>query len=177
MALDNGEMSDPQVESSEVSLEESRNVSGKVSPYSISALRAELNQKGQRMTPQREAILQVFVTLPTGEHLSAEEIHHVLKEAHPAISLSTVYRTVKVMAQMGVLRELELAEGHKHYEINLKESHHHHLTCVRCTKTIEFKSSSALKVGAAAAQKEGFLLLDCQLVVHALCPSCSRSLV
>jgi Fur family transcriptional regulator, ferric uptake regulator len=156
---------------------QSPSVSGKVSPYSIPALRAELNDKGLRMTPQREAILNVFHTLPKGEHLSAEEIHHNLHPEHPSISLSTVYRTVKMMAQMGVLRELELAEGHKHYEINLRESHHHHLTCVRCTKTIEFKSSSALKVGASAAEKEGFLLLDCQLVVHAICPTCQRSIL
>jgi Fur family transcriptional regulator, ferric uptake regulator len=149
----------------------------KVSPYAVAALRAELNDKGLRMTTQREAILTVFHTLPKGEHLSADDIHEKLKDQYSGISISTVYRTVKMMAKMGVLRELELAEGHKHYELNLRETHHHHLICVRCTRTIEFKSSSVLKVGTAAAEKEAFSILDCQLVVHAICPACQRSLL
>jgi Fur family ferric uptake transcriptional regulator len=134
------------------------------------------------MTPQREVILQAFQDLPAGEHLSAEELHDMLVRDGTAkgvgISLSTVYRTLKLMSRMGILRELEFAEGHKHYELNQPSPyHHHHLVCVRCSKTIEFRSDSILKVGAKAAEKEGYQLLDCQLIVQALCPKCQRSLV
>lgn len=146
-------------------------------PYTVTSLKAELNEKGWRLTPQRETILQVFQNLSKGNHLSAEDLYNLLEGEGEAISLSTIYRTLKLMARMGILRELELAEGHKHYELNQPAYHHHHLICVRCNKTIEFKSDSILKVGVKTTQKEGYHLLDCQLTIHAVCPTCQRSLL
>lgn len=146
--------------------------------YTTSALKAELNERGWRMTPQREIILTTFQHLPEGEHLSAEDLREVLKDQGEDVSLSTIYRNLKLMARMGILRELELAEGHKRYEINQPSPHHHHhLICVRCNKTIEFKNDSVLKVGARTAEKSGYHLLDCQLTIHAVCPTCQRSLL
>jgi len=146
--------------------------------YSASALKAELNERGWRLTPQRETILTIFQNLPKGTHLSAEDLCLLLKEDGQPISLSTIYRTLKLMARMGILRELELAEGHKHYEINQPSPHHHHhLICVKCNRTVEFKNDSILKTGVKTAQKEGYHLLDCQMVIHAVCPTCQRSLL
>jgi Fur family transcriptional regulator, ferric uptake regulator len=146
--------------------------------YTAASLKAELNERGWRLTPQRETILQVFHDLPKGEHLSAEDLHTQLCGGGENISLSTIYRTLKLMARMGILRELELAEGHKHYELNQPyPHHHHHLICVRCNKTIEFKNDTILRTGTKTAQKEGYHLLDCQLTIHAICPSCQRSLL
>lgn len=146
--------------------------------YTASALKAELNERGWRMTPQREIMLETFQHLPKGEHLSAEDLRDVLKEEGEQVSLSTIYRNLKLMARMGILRELELAEGQKRYEINQPSPHHHHhLICVRCNKTIEFKNDSVLKAGARTAKKSGYQLLDCQLTIHAVCPTCQRSLL
>ncbi len=149
-----------------------------MSIYTAGSLKAELNERGWRLTPQRETILQIFQNLARGNHLSAEDLYDLLHNEGEKISLSTIYRTLKLMARMGILRELELAEGHKHYEINQPyPNHHHHLICVRCNKTIEFKNDSILKTGTKTARKEGYHLLDCQLTVHAICPSCQRSLM
>jgi Fur family transcriptional regulator, ferric uptake regulator len=146
--------------------------------YTPNALKAELHERGWRMTPQRETILRIFQNLAAGNHLSAEDLHNTLQDAGEGISLSTIYRTLKLMARMGILRELELAEGHKHYEINQPyPHHHHHLICVRCNKTIEFKSDTVLKSGSKVAEREGYHLLDCQLTIHAICPACQRSLL
>ncbi len=145
--------------------------------YTTAALKAELNERGWRLTPQREKILHIFQDLPRGEHLSAEDLYQLLHEQDEKISLSTVYRTLKLMARMGILRELELGEDHKHYEINRPYPyHHHHLICVKCNKTIEFKSDPVLKIGSKTAKKEGYHLLDCQLTIHAVCPVCQRSI-
>ena len=134
--------------------------------YTTGSLKAELNDRGWRLTPQRETILHIFQELPQGEHLSAEDLYHRLETDGEGISLSTIYRTLKLMARMGILRELELGEGHKHYEINQPyPHHHHHLICVRCNLTIEFKNESILKIGGKIAQKEGFHLLDCQMTI------------
>jgi Fur family ferric uptake transcriptional regulator len=149
-----------------------------MSLYTAESLKAELNERGWRLTPQRELILQIFQNLPEATHLSAEELHQRMHEEGQGISLSTIYRTLKLLSRMGILRELELAEGHKHYEINQPyPHHHHHLICVRCNKTIEFKSDQVLKIGTKTAKKEGYHLLDCQLSIHAICPACQRSLL
>ncbi len=146
--------------------------------YTTTSLRAELNERGWRLTPQREVILHIFQELPQGEHLSAEDLYQRLEIKGEGISLSTIYRTLKLMARMGILRELELGEGHKHYEINQPyPHHHHHLICVRCNMTIEFKNDSILKIGSKMSHKEGYQLLDCQMTIHAVCPKCQRSLM
>jgi Fur family ferric uptake transcriptional regulator len=146
--------------------------------YTADSLKAELNERGWRLTPQREVILNVFQNLAEGKHLSAEDLYDLLQGEGHDISLSTIYRTVKLMSRMGILRELELAEGHKHYEINEPyPHHHHHLICVRCNKTIEFKHEAVLKIGDKMSKKEGYHLLDCQLTIHAVCPACQRSLL
>lgn len=145
--------------------------------YTAGSLKAELHDQGGRLTHQRETILHVFQELPEGEHLSAEDLQHRLENQRAGISLSTIYRTLKKMARMGILRELELGEGHKHYEINQPSHYHHHLVCVRCNKTTEFKNDSILKTGIKTAEKEGYHLLDCQLTIHAVCPACQRALM
>jgi Fur family transcriptional regulator, ferric uptake regulator len=78
-------------------------MSTKVIPYS---LKAELNEKGQRMTPQREIIFAIFRDLPQGEHLSVEDLHTILKQKNSEISISTIYRTVKLMASRRIVPAL-----------------------------------------------------------------------
>jgi Fur family ferric uptake transcriptional regulator len=144
-------------------------------PYTADSLKAELNARGWRLTPQREKILKIFQDLPEGEHLSAEELHERLEKNKEGISLSTIYRSVKLMSRMGILRELELAEGHKHYEIQqASPHHHHHVVCVQCNRTIEFKNDSILKQSLKQCEKEGFQLIDCQLTVTTICPEAIR---
>ncbi|NJK62493.1 MAG: transcriptional repressor [Synechococcaceae cyanobacterium SM2_3_1] len=146
--------------------------------YTEDSLKAELNAKGLRMTPQREIILQTFQNLPAGQHLSAEDLKERLHQQGSDISLSTIYRTVKLMARMGILRELELTEGHKHYEINNPSPHHHHhLVCIKTNQVIEFKQSSILNISQKIAEKYGFKLLDCQLTIIGISPEGQRSLV
>lgn len=141
--------------------------------YTSISLKAELNELGWRLTTQREIILNTFMELPKGNHLSVEDLHDLLSRQGTPISLATIYRNTKLMAHMGILRELEFAEGHKHYELNEPEpNHHHHLICVKCNETIEFRSDSVLKIGKTKAKQAGFHLLDCQLTIHAICPSC-----
>ncbi|NEO49568.1 MAG: transcriptional repressor [Moorea sp. SIO4A3] len=143
--------------------------------YTAASLKAELNARGWRMTPQRETILHVFQNLPRGTHLSAEELHDLLDQRGEGISLSTIYRSVKLMSRMGILRELELAEGHKHYELNQPfPHHHHHLVCIQCNQTVEFKNDSILKQGMKQVEKEGLQLIDCQLTIHTICPEALR---
>ena len=154
-----------------------RTMTSATTDYTPETLRAELNAKGWRMTPQREVILNTFKNLPEGRHLSAEELYNRLKEQGEDISLSTIYRTVKMMARMGILRELELTEDHKHYEINQpRPHHHHHLVCVKTNAVVEFKNDKILEISQKVAEKYGYKVLDCQLTIIGVSPEGQRSI-
>ncbi len=136
---------------------------------------AGLRSKGYRVTPQRERILEVFHDLPLGTHLSAEELHQRLKNAQPPISLATTYRTLHLLATLGLLRELDFAEGHKHYELNRGATDHQHLVCVACYTPIEFTGADVEDAARAVAERYGFKVLDIQLKIHGICAACQRS--
>jgi Fur family ferric uptake transcriptional regulator len=143
--------------------------------YSSDSLKSELNAKGWRFTAQREVILQLFLDQEQGNHLSAEDVYELLGEREERISLSTIYRTLKLMTRMGILRELEFAETHKHYELSINaQSRHHHMVCVQCGMTIEFENTSILKQASKQVEKSGLELIDCQLTIHAICPEAKR---
>ena len=127
------------------------------------SLRTTLNDRGQRLTPQRQRVLDLFERIGEGSHLSAEEVHLRLVRSQERVSLATVYRTLRLLSSMGLLQELELPEGGRH----------HHLVCVRCGRTEEFESGAVLAAGEAAAGAFGFRLLECVLNVRALCPACA----
>lgn len=146
------------------------------------ALKDELNLRGYRSTPQRQKVLSIFMALAQGEHLSAEDLHKALREdgvgdAAPNrnhISLSTVYRTLHLMVCMGLVRELELAEGHKHYELNRPLRDHHHIVCLHCNQTLEFEESSVAEIGEKTAKDAGYHVLDCQLILYGICADCTE---
>ena len=138
------------------------------------SLRSSLHDRGQRLTPQRERMLGLFERLGEGRHLSAEEAHQKLRDRGEQVSLATVYRTLRLLSSMGLLRELELAEGGRRFELaGHKERLHHHLVCVRCGRIEEFESPAVLEAAEAAAHQHGFRLLEGVLNVRALCPACT----
>ncbi len=136
-------------------------------------LKDGLHNGGRRLTPQRRKILELFEKIGLGRHLSAEDVHHQLLDAKTRVSLATIYRTLRLLVEMGFLHELELSEGGHRFELSSDDlPDHHHLVCVRCGRTEEFESEHVLKAGMEAAQKNGFKLLESTLNVRALCPKC-----
>ena len=143
------------------------------SPLTSAALRTSLHDRGQRLTPQRQRILDLFEALGEGSHLSAEQVHQRLLGSEGRVSLATVYRTLRLLSSMGLLQELELPEGGRRFELaGASHRDHHHLVCVRCGRTEEFENAAVLAAGSAAADGHGFQLLECVLNVRALCPGC-----
>ncbi len=136
-------------------------------------LEAGLHQGGRRLTPQRRKVLELFENIGSGIHLSAEDVHHQLVQSNSRVSLATIYRTLRLLVEMGFLHELELSEGGHRFELS-SDDHpdHHHLVCVRCGRTEEFESEHVLQAGRLAADKNGFKLIESTLNVRALCPNC-----
>ncbi len=134
-----------------------------------------LRQRGLRMTPQREAILDVFFTLPEGDHLTVEEIFEEMgrqpqAELVSSVSLATTYRTLKLFVSMGIVRELDFSEDHKHYElIRNPEAPHHHIICTDCGKTAEFESPEIAALVERIAREKNITIVDAQLKIFAEC--------
>ena len=133
-----------------------------------------LHQDGKRLTPQRLKVLNLFENIGAGNHLSAEEVHAELLASKAKVSLATIYRTLRLLVQMGFLHELELSEGGHRYELLSNDiPDHHHLICIRCGRTEEFENDNVLEAGRIAAEKNGFKLIESSLNVRAICRSCS----
>ena len=136
-------------------------------------LQKGLHEDGRRLTPQRKRVLGLFERLGSGNHLSAEDVHQQLVQLNMKVSLATVYRTLRLLADMGFLQELELSEGGRRFELaSVDHRDHHHVVCIRCGRTEEFESDSVLSAGAAAASDFGFQLIESSLNVRAICPDC-----
>tara|TARA_Y100001968_G_C18893362_1_gene497287 strand:+ start:77 stop:574 length:498 start_codon:yes stop_codon:yes gene_type:complete len=132
-----------------------------------------LHKDGKRLTPQRQKILALFQEIGTGIHLSAEDVHQKLVVSNSRVSLATVYRTLRLLVEMGFLHELELREGGHRFELTSHEHpDHHHLVCIRCGRTEEFESDQVLKAGRLAAKRIGFVLIESTQAWRALCPAC-----
>ena len=137
------------------------------------SLQQGLHQDGRRLTPQRQRVLDLFERRGSGCHLSAEDVHRELVALEMKVSLATVYRTLRLLADMGFLQELELSEGGRRFELALDDHRdHHHVVCIRCGRTEEFESQSVLAAGAEAAASIGFKLIESSLNVRAICPNC-----
>lgn len=140
-------------------------------------LKSLLNQEGFRLTNQRQKILELFEAAPSSQHLSAEEIHLKLAHQGEKISFSTIYRALHVMVDLSLLRELELAEGRKFYELNTPfASPHYHLVCVQCGEVNEFTDDQVVQVSARETQQQGFSLVNSQFTVYGICPCCQEAI-
>ena len=108
--------------------------------------------------------------------MSAEDVHRKLLDSNARVSLATVYRSLKLLVEMGFLYELELNEGGHRFELATQDHpDHHHLVCVRCGRTEEFESEVVLSAGKLAAEEIGFQLLESTLNVRAICPNCQSN--
>ena len=98
----------------------------------------KLKEKGCKLTLQRRSVLDVLIE-HDGEHLSTEEIYDKVKEKFPEIGLATVYRTVQLFEQMGIVDKLNFDDGCSRFELASEDTihHHHHLICEQCNKVFE----------------------------------------
>ena len=128
-----------------------------------------LRSKGFRVTPQRELIMSIFHE-KGDKHLSAEDVFEILTNKGEQISLATTYRTLRMLVEMGILRELDLAESHKHYELlDPNAAPHHHIICLNCNKTIEFEDEEINRLGEMIAKKYNIEVVDMQFQIFANC--------
>lgn len=99
---------------------------------------SRLSRRGYRLTPQRMMILEA-VEAAEG-HISAEEIYTRVCARYPHLNISTVYRTLELLKELGLATETDMGDGRVRYH-SIKKGHHHHLVCQRCGQIIDLDES------------------------------------
>ncbi len=97
-----------------------------------------IQKQGLKRTAQRDLILDVF--LRTEGHVSGEDLYRLVHDEDPSVGQTTVYRTLRLLTDAGLAREVRFGDGRAHYEHNYKHQHHDHMICSECGKIIEFYS-------------------------------------
>lgn len=119
--------------------------------------------KGMRMTDQRRVVARVLEAAT--DHPDVEELHRRAAAVDARISLATVYRTVKLFEDAGVIARHDFGAGRSRYE-PLPDEHHDHLIDVRTGSVIEFRNEEIEKLQQAIAEKLGFRLVDHRLELY-----------
>ncbi len=138
-------------------------------PGAIDALAARLRRAGQRVTPQRIAILRA---IGHGHHRSADEILSEVEVHMPAMTRSTVYRTLETFRDAGIISETDLGHGVRMFEI-LGEDRHHHLICHGCGAMIELDDTVVQPMRDAIAAQYGFAAPIEHLALFGYCAACA----
>lgn len=120
-------------------------------------------EKGLRMTEQRRVIARVLST--AHDHPDAEELHRRAAAIDSNISLATVYRTVKLFEDSGIIERHDFRDGRSRYEES-PEEHHDHLIDAKTGKVVEFKSEEIEKLQIEIARKLGYRLVDHRLELY-----------
>lgn len=144
--------------------------------FTMDDLRMKLSERQHKMTPQRQIVLQIFLDHP-GEHLSAEDVHDILRTEKAEIGLATVYRTLELLSDLGILQKMEFGDGCSRYEVNDTDPtrhHHHHLICTKCGKVEEFDEDLLETLEADIERKTGFRTLDHQVKFFGICKECQE---
>ncbi len=128
-----------------------------------SHLEALCTQKGLRMTGQRRVIAQVLSQ--SEDHPDVEEVYRRTSAVDPNISLSTVYRTVRLFEEEGILERHEFRDGRARYE-RVDKQHHDHLIDMKSGKVIEFRNEKIEELQKEIARELGFKLIDHRLELY-----------
>ena len=131
-----------------------------------------IQKKGLKRTSQRDLILDVF--LRTEEHLSNEDLYQLVKKEDPTVGQTTVYRTLKLLTEAGLAREVRFGDGRAHYEHNYKHQHHDHMICTECGKVIEFFSAEIEALQDKMADNFDFKPTHHSLRMWGVCAECQK---
>ena len=131
----------------------------------ITTIEARCAEKGMRMTEQRRTIARVLNAAE--DHPDVEELYRRSVKIDDRISISTVYRTVKLFEDAGIIERHDFRDGRARYE-QIPESHHDHLINLRTGEVIEFQSEEIERLQAEVARKLGYRLVDHRLELYAV---------
>jgi Fur family ferric uptake transcriptional regulator len=131
----------------------------------ISALRSH----GYRLTPQRRAVIHTIARCE--DHLTPATLYDKVSTQYPTIGLVTIYRTLAMLAELGLICELHTGDACPRYTVCTPQ-HHHHIVCSGCGKVVDFTTRSLEGLEARLTRESGFRIDGHLLEFVGLCQTC-----
>ena len=131
----------------------------------------KLKKQGYKLTPQRKVVIDIILS-HNHRHLNTEEIYEQVKVKYPNIGLATVYRTLIVLDELGIIARMNFDDGCILYEMNSDDHQHHHLICKNCGKVIEMMEDLLEDLEETVEKNYQFKIIDHNLKIYGLCKDC-----
>jgi len=131
---------------------------------------SHLKRVGLKLTEQRDTILRTF--LETREHLSVNELHRLVRKQDARIGFTTVYRTLKLLAECGLASEVAFHDGIARYEQQYNRRSHHHMVCTQCGSSVEFFSPEIDALEQEIGRKHHYRTTRHTFQIYGVCQDC-----
>ena len=131
-----------------------------------------LRERGYRLTRPRQVVLEIL--LNSHEHLDAETLYDLAKVEDSNISLATIYRSLALLKETGLVQEHRLGESHGHFETT-PEAPHYHFTCMKCGRVIEFAVPQVLEAMHDLSEHHQLKITQVHLHLSGYCAACRQS--
>ncbi|MCD1147172.1 transcriptional repressor [Peptoniphilus sp. KCTC 25270] len=134
-----------------------------------------LQNKGYKYTKQRESVYEIFVE-NRNVHMTTEEVYLEALKVMPEIGIATIYRTVLVLEELGLISAITFEDGITRYELKKEDDAHthHHLVCTQCNKIIEVNVDLLESLEEQIEEKESFKITDHNLKFYGVCCDCRQ---
>src|ERR1700758_4039186 len=135
-------------------------------------LHRHLKKVGLKQTAQRDTILRTF--LETRDHLSTDELHRLVQKKNARVGYTTVYRTLKLLAECVWARELPFHDGTARYEAQYNRRSHHHMVCTDCGSSVEFFSQEVGELEQEIGRRYHYLTTRHTFQIYGVCEECRK---
>ncbi len=136
----------------------------------LDVFREFIRKKGLRNTPEREQIVKAAFSIH--DHFVVDELYLLLRHQNERISKATIYRTIPLLLESGLIQEAYFEDSHMHYEHIYGHDHHCHLRCLDCGKVLEFTEETIKDVEQGVGEHYDFLVTGHKLDVYGYCTKC-----
>lgn len=136
------------------------------------SIKDALKERGIRLTRQRQILLDLIDS--SGKHLDAEQLYRMARERDPKLNRVTVYRTLKLLKESGLVDELDLMhyDGDQHYYETRRKQEHAHVVCLSCGKVEEFFGDPLQKLRRQVENTLGYEVVVARTEIGGYCPTC-----
>ena len=131
-----------------------------------------IQKAGLRRTTQRDLIMEIF--LRTEDHLTSEDLYWLVQKEDPTVGHTTVYRTLKLLTDAGLAREVRFGDNKTYYEHHYNHQHHDHMICTQCGRVIEFFSAAIEDLQDQMAEQFEFQPTHHSLRMWGVCADCQK---
>jgi Fur family ferric uptake transcriptional regulator len=135
-------------------------------------LHRHLKRVGLKQTAQRDTILRTF--LETRDHLSTDELHRLVQKQDAGLGYTTVYRTLKLLAECGLASEVAFHDGIARYEHQYNRRSHHHMVCTGCGSSVEFFSHEVDQLEQEIGRRHHYLTTRHTFQIYGVCEDCRK---